>query len=396
MPATGGYASSITIGDLEIDPFPIYARLRRDEPVAYVPAANIWFATRWEDVDAVGKRQDMFSAEYAGSPIEVSFGKPAILTCDGATHKALRDGIDPHYRPRNVASYAEALVRPIAEDRLARLRAAGHGELIADYFEPISALSLARSFGIVEVDDVTLRRWFHGLSQGAINYERDAARQAICDTVCREIDAAVLPLLERLRREPDSSPLSHMLHGGMAPGESRDPTFILPTVKITLLGGMQEPGHGAGSTLVGLLQNPEQFEALKADPVRLLPAAIDEGLRWVAPIGTIVRTTKEDVPLGGTIIPKGAPVAAVLASANHDGTRFENPGRYDLFRGKSPHGAFGFGHHFCAGKWFAKAQMEIALRVLLEGLPKLRLADGHEPRFRGWEFRAPTALQVVF
>ena len=390
------YAADISISALEADPYPIYARLRREAPVAFVPAANIWFATRWADVEAIGKQPDVFTAETVTSPVEISFGKPTILTSDGAVHKSLRMGIEPHYRPRKVMEYIEALVRPIAEARLGNFASKGAAELMADYFEPISALSLARSFGFRDIGTAELRRWFHGLSQGAINYERDPARQAISDETCREIDAAALPLLEKLRRAPDGSPLSHMLHDGMPEGETRTPEYILPTVKITLLGGMQEPGHGAGSTLVGLLQNRDQLNALRASMDAHLALAIEEGMRWVAPIGTIVRTAIEDTEIGGAVIPSGAPVAAVLASANHDESRFAEPFRFNMFRGKLPQAAFGFGHHFCAGKHFAKAQMEIALRLLLEELPNIALAPGHVPQFQGWEFRAPISLHVTF
>jgi cytochrome P450 len=389
------FAETVTVQDLETDPYPVYARLRREAPVAFVPAANVWFVTRWKDVEAVAKSPEAFSAEAPTSPVELSFGKPTILTADGAAHKALRGGIEPPYRPRKVETYIDALVRPIAEARLSAIRRAGEADLMQDYFEPISALSLARSFGFNDTDAPTLRRWFHGLSQGAINYERDPARQAISDRTCAEVDAIALPLLGRLAKEPDGSPLSHMLHDGLPGGETRDPAFILPSIKVTLLGGMQEPGHGAGSVLTGLLQNPDQLAAVKEKPGEMIAKAVNEGLRWVAPIGTQLRAAAADMELGGAVIPGGAPVSAVLASANHDEERFTDPGAFNIFRNEGPHASFGFGQHFCAGKWFSTAQMEIALRVLLEAFPDIRLKSGHAPAFRGWEFRAPTALHVV-
>lgn len=390
------FAESIRIEDLERDPYPIYARLRREAPVAYVPAANVWFATRWKDVETVTKSPEVFSAEVPTSPVERSFGKPTILTTDGSAHKELRGGIDPHYRPRKVADYIEALVRPIAEGQFARFSADGAAELMRDYFEPISALSLARSFGLRDADVATLQRWFHGLSQGAINYECDPARQAISDETCAEVDAAILPILEHLAREPDGSPLSHMLHDGMPAGQTRPADFILPSVKVTLLGGMQEPGHGAGSILVGLLHNSDQMAALRAGIDMLLPKAVAEGLRWVAPIGTQMRQVRQEVELGGVVLKAGSAIAANLASANHDEDRFSEPERFDIFREQGAHAAFGFGHHFCAGRWFATAQIEIALRVLLENMRDLRLEKDFVPVFRGWEFRAPTSLQVRF
>jgi cytochrome P450 len=390
------FTDTITVADLEADPFPIYATLRQTTPVAYVAAANVWFATRWEDVETVTKSPELFTSEAPTSPVELSFGKPTILTSEGETHSALREGIEPHYRPRKVAEYIEALVRPIAEQHLSHFKGRSEAELMAEYFEPISVLSLARSFGLGDASVPQLRNWFHGLSQGAINYERDPERQKISDATCAEVDAAILPILHKLREKPENSPLSHMLHSGMPEGQSRDAAFILPSVKVTLLGGMQEPGHGAGTVLTGLLQNPDQYEAVRDDKAKYLTLAVDEGLRWVAPIGTQMRLSKVDVELGGTFIPAGQPVAAVLASANRDESRFENADAFDIFRNKSNHASFGFGNHFCAGKWFAKSQIEIALSVLLEHIPHMKLNALQPIAFRGWEFRAPTALHVTF
>lgn len=390
------FAESISIRDLETDPYPIYARLRRESPVAWVPAANVWFATRWADVDTVTKSPDKFTAVAPTSPVERAFGSPTVLTSEGAVHKELRGGVEPHYRPKQVAGYIDPLVRPIAEEFLAKFAAKGRAELMADYFEPISALSLARSFGLNDIDMPTLRRWFHGLSQGAINYEGDPARQAISDAACAEVDAAVKPLLAKLRAAPDRSPLSHMLHHEMPEGQTRPDELVLPTVKVALLGGMQEPGHGAGSTLVGLLRAPDQMRAVMEDMEGLLPKAVSEGLRWVAPIGTQMRVALKDVELGGVTIPVGAPVAAILASANRDEARFPDPDEFDIRRPSAGVASFGFGPHFCAGRWFATAQIEIALSHLLQTLPNLALDPARPPVFRGWEFRAPAELHVSF
>lgn len=387
------FARTITIDALERDPYPIYARLRSEAPIAEVPAANCWFATRWADLDAINRSAD-FTAASDDAPVNEAFGRPNVLTTEGPVHRELRDGIEPHYRPRRVAAYIDALVRPIAEAQLEEFLASDGTDLMAGYFEPISALALARSFGFTDVDMPTLRRWFHGLSQGAINFERDPARAAICARTVAEIEAVALPLLQRLAAAPDNSPLSHLLHAGMPEGETRPPERILPSVKVTLLGGMQEPGHGAGSVLTGLLLNPAQMAALREAPDELLPQAIDEGLRWVAPIGTMMRTAIRDTSVNGQPVAAGTAVSCILASANRDETRFPDPDRFDIFRPATSHMSFGAGAHFCAGKWFARAQIGIALRLLLEALPDLRLA-GRPPEFRGWEFRAPVALHIA-
>ena len=388
------FTNRITVQDLEDDPYPLYARMRREAPVAFVPAVNIWLVTRWADVEHVAKSPELFTAHVKSSPIERTFGKPTILTTDGPVHKELRAGIDPKYKPKAVATYIEPLVRPIADEYLDALLAKGGGDLMAEYFEPISTLSLARSFGFEGIDMPTLRRWFYGLAQGAINFENDPERQKIGDAVSAEISEAADLIFDRLERTPDQSALSHMLHDGMPAGKTRPRALLLPTVKVTLLGGMQEPGHGAGSVLVGLLGNPDQMTDVQRDMDLLLPKAVDEGLRWVAPIGTQTRETTRAVEMGGVTIPAGAAVGALVSSASRDEARFTDPDLFNIHRNEGPHAAFGFGPHFCSGRWFARDQMIVAVKVLLERTKEIALVPDLLPQFRGWEFRAPTSLQV--
>ncbi|MGH6893137.1 MAG: cytochrome P450, partial [Dongiaceae bacterium] len=324
------FADQITVGALDADPYPIYARLRREAPVAWVAAANVWFVTRWQDVEFVSKNAKLFAAEVATSPVERSMGKPTILTCDGPAHGELRRGFDQKYKPRAVAEYIDDLARPVVQDYLDRIAPLGHAELMAEYFEPTSSLCLARSLGFDNVDVATLQRWFHGMAVGAANYENDPAKQAISDAVNAEVNSAITPIFERLERNPDDSTISHMLHDGMDAGRTRARSFLLPTIKVALLGGMQEPGHGAGTVLVGLLKHPDQMGAVLADLDSLLPKAVDEGLRWIAPIGTQMRQVTEVVELGGVTIPAGAPVASVLASACRDEAKYKNPDAFDI------------------------------------------------------------------
>ena len=120
------------------------------------------------------------------------------------------------------------------------------------------------------------------------------------------------PVFDRLEAEGDDSTIAHLLHSGMPDGGCRARDFVMPTLKVILLGGMQEPGHGAGSTLVGLLSDPGQLAAARADP-GLLPAVVEEGLRWVSPIGTQTRQVAAGTELGGVRLPRGASVGSLVS-----------------------------------------------------------------------------------
>ena len=392
-------AATITVQELDRDPYPFYAEMRATGAVAFVPSVNLWMATRWDHVEAVAKDEDTFTAVVGSSPVDRCFGKPTIITTDGPVHRELRRATDPKYRPARVNEYVDGLVRPVAEEyaEVVARAASGGGaiDLMVEYFEPISTLTLARSMGFTEVDVATLRRWFRGLSQGATNFECDPVKQSDGDATAAEIREHATRLFERLEREPDDCALSHMLHDGMPSGETRSREFLMPTILVTLLGGMQEPGHGAGSVLTGLLTHPDQLQAVIDAPGDLLMSAVDEGLRWVAPIGTQTRQTTRDVEIGGVVVPAGEAIAAVVASACHDESRVSRPEEFDVFRTDGAPAAFGFGGHYCSGHWFARHQVRIALEVLFERFPTITLAEGVVPEFVGWEFRAPVALPVV-
>jgi cytochrome P450 len=256
-------------------------------------------------------------------------------------------------------------------------------------------LSLGRVLGLGHLDGDTLRRWFHGLAEGAINFEDDPARWEIADATGAEIDRELAPVLERMWVEPDDSTISTMLQHAEGSFEQRV-AQILPTLKVILLGGMQEPGHAAGTTLAGLLAAGQAAE-VAADPGRLLRDAIEEGLRWVSPIGTQTRRAKVPVELGGVTLPAGASLGVLVSSANRDEKVWgPHADVFDVHRPRRNHAAFGFGPHFCSGHHFSRVQMRIALRRLLERLPGLRLDVERPPVFTGWEFRAPRNLHVTW
>ena len=388
------FAGSVTVAALEADPYPIYARLRREAPVCFIPAVSLWFVTRCEEVEFVGTHPELFSAELDDSPVDRTFGSPTIITVDGELHHELRRALDSKYRPRQVSTYIDGLVRPIAADLLGGLAGRDRAELMADYLEPLSVLSLGSVLGVAHLGAARLRDWFWRLHQGVINFEGNPEREAVGTACSREIDEVLAPVFDRLEVEGDDSTIAHLLHSGLPDGGCRARDFVMPTLKVILLGGMQEPGHGAGYTLAGLLSDPDQLAAARADP-ELLPAVVEEGLRWVSPIGTQTRQVAADTELAGVRLRRGAAVGSLVSSANRDESKFADPSRFDIFRPRQVNIAFGTGRHFCAGHAFSRALIRIAIEELLQRFPRLAPDPDRPPEFRGWEFRAPRRLDVV-
>src|SRR5204863_6381306 len=126
----------------------------------------------------------------------------------------------------------------------------GKAELMGEYLEPLSVLSLARLIGLGDdLDAPTLVRWFAALATGTSNFEADPAKQALADATSAEIDDALRPRLADLLDHPDGSLVARLLHAADGPLEIRM-AAVMPTLKLVLIGGLQEPGHGAGSTVL--------------------------------------------------------------------------------------------------------------------------------------------------
>src|SRR5215467_9916211 len=226
------FAESVTVDALEADPYPVYARLRKQAPVCYIPAVKLWFVTRYDDVEFVGTHPELFSAELDGSPVDATFGSPTIITVDGAPHLELRRSLDAKYRPKHVNAYIDGLVRPIAERVLDGLAGRDHAELMADYLEPVSVLSLGTVLGVAHLGAARLRDWFWRLHQGVINFEGNPDRAEIGVACSREIDAVLGPVFDRLEAAGDDSTISHLLHSGMPGGACRAREFVMPTLKV--------------------------------------------------------------------------------------------------------------------------------------------------------------------
>ncbi|MCM0621204.1 cytochrome P450 [Nocardioides bruguierae] len=395
------WLDDVTMTELERNPYPVYERLRAEAPLAFVPVLGAYVASTAEICREVAT-SDSFEAIIppAGGR---TFGHPAIIGVNGDVHADLRSMVEPALQPMEVDRYVDDLVRPIARTYLEKFEDAGKAELVADFCEPVSVRSLGDLLGLESVDSETLRRWFAQLNRSFTNAAVDENGEFANpegfvegDQAKAEIRAVVDPLIDEWITNPGDSAISHWLHDGMPEGETRDRDYIYPTIYVYLLGAMQEPGHGAASTLAGLFTKPEQLEEVVDDPT-LIPRAVSEGMRWTSPIwSATARISKEPVTLAGHDLPAGTVILQSYGSANHDTGLYDAPSEFDLHRPPLPHLAFGAGNHACAGIYYANHVMRIALEELLEAIPNLERDTSEDVEFWGWGFRGPTTLHATW
>ena len=159
---------------------------------------------------------------------------------------------------------------------------------------------------------------------------------------------------------------------------------------------METTYRSLGNLLFALLSDPDQLDAVRDDRT-LLPQAIEEAVRWEPPLLTITRVATRDTELGGVAIPAGSSVMPMLGAANRQEDRYPDPDRFDIFRPARAHLGWGHGVHVCLGMHLARLEMRVALNLLFDRLPNLRLdPDGDDPHIRGQVFRSPTSLPVLF
>ncbi|GAB3897254.1 cytochrome P450 [Kibdelosporangium lantanae] len=363
--------------ELEADPYPAYARLRKENPVLWLPDVRQWLVTRWRDVHTVLTDRDRFTTDQPESPmVDVCGGKP-LLFREGESHRDLRTAIGDDFRS------VDAIVRPIATRIAADLVPFGRAELSADYFEPVGVAAFAALLG---VESGVWAEWGNVLVAVANNFGRDRTLNATAAAVLAH-DA---PIVRRLRELSDDSVISHLL----GPDGSRPDSDVLPVLKHLALSAL-EPGWLAGWTLLALWSTPDQFTQVRNDPASA-GSAVAEALRWSSPVGVLGRRTTRAVTLAGQDIPAEAMIAAAVASANRDEEVFPEPDRFDIHRDAPEHLGFGAGVHHCPAPPFVLSVARTALDVLLERMPSVRPTPAWRPVPHGWKLRPPGPLDAVW
>jgi cytochrome P450 len=379
----------VRLEDLEVDPYPIYERLRREEPVAWVPAANRYFVSRYKDALFVERNPATFSSVEQNSMLERAIG-PMMLRLDGTDHRRIRKVLEPVLSARAVRDQWTETYRRIVERCIGAVAERGAADLVCDFAEPCAAECLAALLGLNNATSADLVMWSKCVIEGAGNYADDPAIWKRNKVELERFDEALADAIKFLRGKPDSSIVSAMVNSG----EQFTFDEIRSNVLVTIGGGLNEPRDAIGTAVCGLLQNPDQRTLAESDE-SVWSKVFEEAVRWVSPVGMYPRQVVSPVELSGVSFEPGARIGVMIGSANRDEEIFVEGERFDIRRSKSPHLAFGGGVHYCLGTWSARTLVGgLALPALFKNLRDMSLSPSSPVAWQGWVFRGPTKLRV--
>lgn len=388
------------------DPYPLYARLRKESPVSKVvlEGLELWLVTRYEDVRA-GLADSRFSTNpanagpaaqsvpWAGTNND-SVTARHILRTDAPDHSRLRKLVAKAFTPRHTEALRPRIAET-AEQLISGFRGRGHADIIDEYALPLPLTLIADLLAIPTGDRQNFVNWanlYTGVEQG------DAAKapQALAS-----MQDYLSSLIEERSKHPvaedEGGSLLDSLIAARDEGSRLDHDELLSMVFLLLIAGYETTANLIGNGVLALLRNPDQLAALRAEP-SLAKNSVEELLRYDGPlkVSGVLRHTTEDVAMGGVVIPAGEAVLFSLLSANHDPEHYENPDDLRISREVNKHMAFGHGIHYCVGSPLARAEAEIAIPALLSAFPDLRLA-ADEPDWRHSRFlRGLKHLPVTF
>ena len=396
-------------GEQVEDPYAFYARARAEEPVFFSPKFQMWFVTRYDDIDTILSDPATFSSKGTIPPYpEFSLAVRAaldgyrppqnLINMDPPEHTSLRRLVQQAFSPRRVAGLAD-MVREIAAGLVADFADAGHADLISQLAYPLPLTVIFRVLGVPPQDIAACQRWTADLKALQFGHSGLPEERQV---ECAGSVLAFQRYLEELAANWTPGDREGIL-GDLREAKDEDGASSLSISQVAdqmnalVIGGHETLASGLGNILQLLLSAPERWRRVCEDP-GLIEAAVEEGLRYEAPVNGMIRIATRAVTLSGVHVPAQARLLLLFGSANRDETRFPQADQFALDRaGQPPHLAFGRGVHYCVGAPLGRLEARIALEVLGRQLPGLRLEPGaaveHVPNLM---FRGVARLPVVW
>lgn len=386
------------------DPYPKFAELRRQSPLyegrldrafglpempSFMgpPDCRKFIALGYDAVSGVLLDGNTFSSKGYADTMGLVMGH-SILEMDEPEHRGYRNLIKQAFTLRAMEKWERDIVKPIVDQLIDRFADRHRADLVSELTFPFPIQVIAGMLGLPDEDLPEFHRLAVELISIAVNIERGL----IASQKLRDYFATVLAD----RRKNPKDDLISVLSQAELDGQRLDDEDVFAFCRLLLPAGAETTYRSSSNLLFGLLSRPEQLDALRSDR-GLMRQAIDEGLRWEAPLTGIARMAVRDTELCGVHVPAGSVISVCIGAANRDDTRWDVPDVFDIFRESKPHIAFASGPHTCLGLHLARMETTVALNAVLDRLPGLRLDPSvSDVHVTGLTFRAPKTLPVLF
>ena len=382
--------------EVTANPYPYYAELRNKAPVIWLEPFQSWALSRYADVDFALRNPQIFSssvftAEALGdlNPVpEV----PWILDMNPPDHTRLRKLANKGFAPRLIRAL-EPRVQAITQELIEALRSQPQGDLVATLSGPLPTTVIAEMLGVEPERRDDFKVWSDDVVR-ATGRPTDETERAQIRKSEAELRAYFEQMIERRRTEPGEDVITALVQAE----EERDMLSskeILALAVLLLLAGNETTTNLIGNAVLTLLTHPDELAKVRADR-SLVPALVEEVLRYNSPVQVIFRRTAQEVELEGGKIPAGQNVFLLLGSANRDERQFPEPDRFDIARSPQDHVAFGYGIHYCLGAPLARLEGRNALEALLFDCPPFSCATERVEQIASMIVRGPQTLPLRF
>ncbi|MGH8883719.1 MAG: cytochrome P450 [Egibacteraceae bacterium] len=417
----GGWSDEITQAmatpEFRQDPYPLYARMRREHPV-YRSPQGAWYLTRYADVEAALPLHDLRKSsdqDRSFRALAAQRGaRERVSTLDERIKRSMQ-GADPpdHTRLRKLGNKAFSVRRiqgllprmqAIVDELLDAAIAAGPTmDLVSALAYPLPVTVICELFGVPSADRPRIRQWSRQLvdqqwspqlvDQTLLDPTPETPERA--ELAMEEFEDYLQDLIRRRRAEPADDLVSALV-AVADPGDQLTDDELLSTCFLLLVAGHETAINLIGNGTLALLRHPDQLRRLRDDPT-LICSAVEELLRYDSPVQIVRRVVVGAVDVGRQMLGDGDFVFCVLGAANRDPDRFTDPDGLDLGRPDNRHVSFGYGPHFCLGAPLARLEGEVAIGTLVRRFPGLRLdTDVVEWRLLNAGLRGLACLPVTY
>ena len=378
--------------DFLINPYPSLAKLRSTGRPIWHEETQMFLAARYDDANATLRNKSLgriFKPREPESDWQTFnwLHSDSILDSEPPKHTRLRALVSKAFNKNiiegqrtNIEKIVDLLIEEI-------LKKGGNFDLIADFAEPLPVKVIATMLGFPDDEEYLLRPW----SQAIVKmYEVNPSEEAKANAkqAASEFADYVQKLADVRKSKPGEDLITDLVRVEEQ-GERLNAHELIATCVLLLNAGHEASVNGFGNGMVALLEREDQHKLLREHPDQLASTAVEEFLRFDAPLHLFERTATADTEIGGVPIKAGQKIAALLGSANRDEGHFENSDQMDITRDPNPHIGFGAGIHFCLGGPLARLEMGIALPRFVKAFPNLQLASQplRRPTFvlRGYE-----------